>query len=504
MKSSTEDSAPELILEVADEHTVEILDDLQWIKKVTKDLNECPEKTEGPWPCTIFKVPEDIRQGDTKVYDPLVVTIGPYHYCQSKDRTVLAMQDHKWQCVRRLLSRHTKSRRKATDLLGKCLMILKELDAHVRSSYSDNLHHLTPHDLALIMLLDGCFIIHILLKFNEGGSDLRKMIMLDENDDGDDDEEEDIAAGHRDMVVLDIMGEKQMDLRVVGVWRVGTMMLYDMVKLENQIPFIIIQTLFNELKTPRDEDMNLVKIAYRLLSYIHPSPSQRGITIVPHDLPQSDQVHHLLHLFHSTIVPSSDCLEINSTEQEMDYQWIPSVTELKLAGVKFVERKASVSNFLDISFKNGTIEIPPLVLYDSSNTLFRNLIAFEQCYKHTKNYLTAYAFFMDYMIRTPKDVELLELKGILINELGTAEAAASFVNQLCYQIHDPGNSYLQGSIQGVKSYYKSKWHKLRARFMRDYFDNPLAAVSLVAALILLLLTVEQSFFAAYSYFCPPN
>ncbi|KAH7661370.1 hypothetical protein IHE45_15G058500 [Dioscorea alata] len=419
-------------------------------------LNGCQEKTRGNWPCTIFKVPENIRQCDNTAYDPSVVTIGPYHYNKSEDRTVQAMQAHKWHCVRRLLSRHTKSRRKATDLFGQCLEEMRKMDADVRGSYSEDLHHLSVNDLALIMLLDGCFIIHVLLKFNEDKywENTSNMASLGKNNDNDD------------------------------------------------------ERLFSKLKTPGDEDINVVKIARSLFIRIHPSPLQSLAT----DLPE--QVHHLLHLFHSTFVPSADCLKINSInsqKQNIDVEWVewvewvPSATELQLAGVKFVEKKGSATNFLDISFQNGTIEIPQIVLHAGTNTLFRNLTAFEQYYyPNIEGYVTAYLFFMDYMINAPKDVELFGLKGIFINKLCTPDRAATLINDLCHQIQDPANNYLQGSIQCVKNYYESKWHKWRARLMRDYFDNPWAIVSLAAALILLLLTAQQSFFAVYSYFRPPK
>ncbi|XP_039139686.1 UPF0481 protein At3g47200-like [Dioscorea cayenensis subsp. rotundata] len=496
--------------EGATEVTEEVQDDLQWIKRMANVLNGCQEKTLGNWPCTIFKVPENIRQCDNKgAYDPSIVTIGPYHYNKFKNRTVQAMQAHKWHCMRRLLSRHTKSRRKATDLFGQCLEEMRKMDADVRGSYSEDLHHLSVNDLALIMFLDGCFIIHVLLKFNEVDEyweNISNMVTLGKNNDNDDgqEEEEDIAAGHEeDMVVLDIMGEKKIDLRVVGVWNIWGNMLHDLVNVENQIPFTIIQALFSKLKTPGDEDIDLVEIARQLLSCIHPSPYQNFATIPP------PPVHHLLHLFHSTFVPSDDCLKINSSNLQkqkiIDVDWIPSATELQLAGVKFVKKKGCATNFLDISFKNGIIEIPQVELDDNTNTLFRNLIAFEQCYyPHTKNYITAYAFFMDYMINAPKDVELFELKGIFINRLGTPDHAATLINHLCDQIRLSRDNFLKGSIQGVKNYHESRWHKWRAKLMRDYFDNPWAIVSLVAALILLLLTIQQSFIAAYSYFHPPK
>ncbi|XP_039140875.1 uncharacterized protein LOC120278044 [Dioscorea cayenensis subsp. rotundata] len=237
----------ELSQEQAKEVTVEVQDDPPWIKRVTNVLNGCQEKTQGNWPCTIFKVPELIRQWDnTGAYDPFVVTIGPYHYNKSEDRTVQVMQAHKWHCMRRLPSRHTKSRCKATDLFGQCLEEMRKMDVDVRGSDSEDLHHLSVNDLALIMLMDGCFIIHVLLEFNKDKDweNIANMVSLRKNNDNIDDgqeEEEDIAAGHEeDMVVLDIMGEKLIDLRVVAVWNVWGKMLYDLVKVENQIPFTII------------------------------------------------------------------------------------------------------------------------------------------------------------------------------------------------------------------------------------------------------------------------
>lgn len=96
-------------------------------------------------------------------YDPIIVAISPYHHNKYKERTTLqAMQDHKWHCVWRLLSRCTNGEHdKANYLLSTCLMAMMSKNTDVRGSYSKNLQDLEDEDLALIMLLDGCFIIHV-------------------------------------------------------------------------------------------------------------------------------------------------------------------------------------------------------------------------------------------------------------------------------------------------------------------------------------------------------
>ncbi|KAM0951854.1 hypothetical protein DsansV1_C03g0030221 [Dioscorea sansibarensis] len=69
----------------------------------------------------------------------------------------------------------------------------------------------------------------------------------------------------------------------------------------------------------------------------------------------------------------------------------------------------------------------PLFEYlDAQNTLFRNLIAFEQFYPDTRTYITIYAAFMACIIEAPNDVQLLHLNGILSNRPSTDELRLIF------------------------------------------------------------------------------
>lgn len=292
-------------------------------------------------------------------------------------------------------------------------------------------------------------------------------------------------------------GDEEMEqeplLQTLWIWN---FVLDDLLKLENQIPFFGLTTLFDMLKVPSDEGVDLVHLAFKLFSDIHPSKSQTFPI-----LPAADQVHHLLHLFHSSLIPSKNHHVLDIPKAVKAPVWIPNATELQQAGVKFVKKKDARS-FLDISFSsNGRMEIPKLCLYDYTDTLFRNLIAFEQCYPDTRTYITIYAAFMDCLIDTPKDVRLLHLNGILTNGLSTDDAAADLFNKLCDQIYYAADrNYLHKLFADVNTYYGSRWNQWRAKLVRDYFSNPWAIISLMAAVLLLLLTVEQSFFTAYSSF----
>ncbi|KAG2263498.1 hypothetical protein Bca52824_070577 [Brassica carinata] len=94
-----------------------------------------------------------------------------------------------------------------------------------------------------------------------------------------------------------------------------------------------------------------------------------------------------------------------------------------------------------------------------TKSLFLNLIAFELCHIDSSNDITSYIIFMDNLIDSHEDV----------------------------------------------SYYTTaKWNAWRAALKHKYFNNPWAVVSFCAAVILLVLTLCQSFYGVYAYYKPPS
>ncbi|KAH7661346.1 hypothetical protein IHE45_15G056400 [Dioscorea alata] len=423
------------------EHKVD-MDEPSWIKTVRTKLNEVRPRTQVSRPWAIFKVPDNIRRNETKTYDPFIASIGPYHYRASQRGTTLAMQNHKWRCVRWLLSRH-QSRQQATLLLDKCLLAMKALDVEVRSCYSEDIYYLDPHKLASIMLLDGCFIIHLLLK--QVTQKAEKVIKHEEKD-----EDKEKKVEDEQNVELDVEGEEEIEGPLLGMQWIWNLVLYDLLKLENQIPFFVIETLFDILRTTADESIDLPKLTLQLFSGFSLSSAATN----------TKSAHHLLHLFHQSLIPSDDHNQLYLAHTQMVNEWIPSATKLRLAGIKFA-KKNTASSFLDLSYKNGAVEIPEIFLYDYNNTytLFRNLIGFEQCYPGAKSYISSYTNFMNCIIDGPKDVHLLELKGIIINQLRPQDSVCS-----------SDDNYLHNLLIEVKKYTESRWHKWTSGLMERLFQ----------------------------------
>ncbi|KAH0873426.1 hypothetical protein HID58_070788, partial [Brassica napus] len=74
----------------------------------------------------------------------------------------------------------------------------------------------------------------------------------------------------------------------------------------------------------------------------------------------------------------------------------------------------------------------------------RNIIALEQCHYPKHNHVYSYALFLDYLIDTDKDVDLL------------LEKVAQMVNKLVTVIVDPGSYYdIAGEVNKSSSVYIS-------------------------------------------------
>nr|CAD1823510.1 unnamed protein product [Ananas comosus var. bracteatus] len=332
----------------------------------------------------------------------------------------------------------------------------------------------------------------------------------------------------------------------------------DLLLLENQIPLFVLEKLF-ELVTFSMDDEEIPSLMELLVNYLASRNVERpedeivssneeaeGIRDPGRILPgKAEDFHHLLHLYYRCYVPTPQTDPTESTICGTVLKWlkpskifasllshlrikiwgsqapaykkrspntIPSATELEEAGVTFKkkgERKKNNmhSSFLDVAFHDGVLEIPFLSVENSTLSRFTNLVAFEQCSgcKEEEAYMTSYAMFMDCLIDTPADVAILHRRGFLENKLASDEELAVFFNQLseCATI-DHEKHYLAGLFRDVRKYCDSRWPKWRAKLVRDYFSNPWAILSLIAAVVVLIFTFLQTFYTIFTYYHPRN
>lgn len=455
-------------------------------------------------PPTIHLVPPNIRQCHADAYEPQVLSIGAYHHGKP---SLEAMEKHKWRYLRDLLSRnlpinvHSIADHEAqiSAELDKFIEAVRELETRARQCYSERTDNLGSDGFVKMLVLDGSFLVELLIKFYNKGCRVK---------------EDPIFA----------------------VSWILPLIRRDVLKLENQIPFFVLERIFSLAKKPPFRSRSTMKSEelppLKEISFAYLMWKKCTDTKTLYE----GTFYHLLHLYDQILLPAPR-LEIPDTEprqtrfklirtlqllppfrsflpRETNNQpckkWpastIPSAMELQEAGIRFKCKQAD--SFLDVGFKDGALEIPSLSVVDATESIFRNLIAFEQCCSDDINpqkHFTSYALFLDCIVNSREDVAILKGHGIIENKLGSEEQVALLLEQLCKEIIIPFQSHRFAELfEKVNEYYGSTWNKNWARLKRDYFRNPWTSISVGQAAVLFFFNFMQVLYAALSHSCSRN
>ncbi|XP_027076757.1 UPF0481 protein At3g47200-like [Coffea arabica] len=475
------------------------LDSLQVaVKDVTSNVEEGPKSPEPEWVISIrekldhanqdddavtwsklciYRVPQYLREGDDKAYLPQIVSLGPYHHNKKRLRN---MDPHKWRAVYHILKRTNQDIKLYLDAI-------KELEERARACYEGPIC-LSSNEFVEMMVLDCCFILELFRGAAEGFNHL---------------------GYSRNDPIFAMRGSMHSIQR-------------DMIMLENQIPLFVLDRLFGLQMGQPDLKGIVAKLALRFFDPLTPTDeplTNSDRTKLESSLGHTSAFDPLAELggLHSLDVFRRSLLRIgpqptpriwvkrwshsNRVADKRRQQLLHCVTELREAGINFKKRKTD--RFWDVKFKNGVLKIPRLLIHDGTKSLFLNLIAFEQCHLDSTNYITSYVVFMDNLINSPEDVSVLHYDGIIEHWLGSDAEVADLFNRLCQEVvFDINDSYLSPLSQQVNRYCEHRWNTWRATLSHKYFNNPWAIISFVAAVVLLLLTLAQTFYGIYGYYEP--
>ncbi|BFG25208.1 hypothetical protein CerSpe_114820 [Prunus speciosa] len=158
---------------------------------------------------------------------------------------------------------------------------------------------------------------------------------------------------------------------------------------------------------------------------------------------------------------------------------------------------------LNITFENGVTKIPPIVVNENGESLFRNLIVYEQCEASVYECkITSYAVVLDNLINTSSDVDILMQKGILFTHLSKEDIASVF-NKL-YNNTIPGDFSYKELTDNVNEHYHRRFNRWKTILTRDYFNNPWSTLAFAGALLGLGLTFIQTLYAILAYKAPKS
>ncbi|XLU22183.1 hypothetical protein S245_058249 [Arachis hypogaea] len=142
-------------------------------------------------------VPHNIRKFKEDAYTPEIVSIGPFHH---GDEKLLKMEDHKRLYCKQFIERSE------TNKLESFVNCVQELEPKIRACYSDDIK-LSKEEHVMVILVDCCFILEFLLRYH---------FMLTRGDDA-----------------------------ILLPTRLRVYIRYDLLLLENQVPFFVLDKIYN-------------------------------------------------------------------------------------------------------------------------------------------------------------------------------------------------------------------------------------------------------------------
>lgn len=414
------------------------------ITSLTSKLQKLPPLR---YECCIYRVPERLRHVNPKAYTPRVVSIGPIHHGEERLR---AMEEHKLLYLKSFLDNRTKLS------LGDYIELVKEREQKVRGHYAETFE-ISSNDFVEMILVDAIFIIELLLRYHY----FQK-------------------------------GSKQNDLLFNSPWK-GKEVKCDMLLLENQLPFFILEDIFSLAKIKvnplynNNERFALIKLSYEFFQ--RKAYLGENIGVILKKMECLSEIKHFIDFFRKCHVP----VKLPRGEKIRTVN-LPSATELHQAGVKFQVAGPTRASLFDMEFRNdGVLVIPQLLIGNSTESFFLNLLAFEQCHDLRDCYINDYIFVIDRLVVSARDVQLLSKSGVIESKLPDNQEVVTTINNLVRgSTLRRKNFHFNHLCESLNAYYSNPWNNWLATLKRDHFSSPLTVFAVLVGAAFFVLTLIQT------------
>lgn len=438
----------------AEEHEIELMKQ-QLVPSMSEDIEKALlrlNESAGGSGCTIFRVPEAIGGGVAEACRPRIVSIGPYHHGESELEMV---QEHKWRYLHTILGRTERHGISLENLIN----VVAPKEKMIRQCYSESTDNFSGPDLVRMMVLDGCFIIEFLHQ-------LRGVV-------------------------------GPLDGSLFYNTYVSNCITKDLLRLENQVPFFVVEDLLGTTNNP-EVTLSLGDLIFNLSRcFLKGQGNDGGSWVSPTGV-------HLLDVFRRSLIPWDH--GDGQVAYCPSFAMIRSASELRRVGIGFKQRKGST--FLDIKFdrKRRIVGIPKITADDGDlNWILPNMIAFEQCCDCWNAYhVTAYAMFMGCLIHTVDDVQLLRDRKVISNHGMSNEGFARFFDDIrkAASFEAIKESYLAPQFAILnESLERERAYHCWAQLLNAFHDNLWSALSGLA-IVVTLVGIIQTVYAVLQYHYP--
>ncbi|PRQ44481.1 hypothetical protein RchiOBHm_Chr3g0479741 [Rosa chinensis] len=466
---------------------------LKWTTEIEEKLHSV-----RPWNLGIYRVPNRLHQVTEDAYSPHVVSIGPFHRHKPN---LVAMREHKSRYAlyffkqaqeiaqKRALSFSFGSR-ESSECMREWATAIYDSDAEVRGSYAEDMSNIDQEELAEIMLVDGCFLLELFIRFY--------------------------------LYVHGKLEGPESDPILESAWMIADLR-HDLALLENQIPLFIIYDLYDAISGHQILVDNDLPPPHGLALHFFQPVSLKASIVTEWRL-EYKHLLDILHKFYFLPTKTTDLSMRLNMELIPEEQRLRAVQKNKVWGFNYCASEllesgvefgigSSQDQLLDITFREGVIRIPPLFIHETTSSLLRNLIAYEQCSLSSTHGVTSYACLMKSLIDSSRDSNLLQEKGItkyhhwiggedeyltqifrsILDEVVVKEF---HFRTLCDEVNEYCTSWFH--LRKLKVFLRVRIQRYRRLLFSTYFSSPWSFISFMAALTILLLTSLQTYYSMHT------
>ncbi|PWA51796.1 hypothetical protein CTI12_AA429270 [Artemisia annua] len=413
-------------------------------------------------PRSIYMVPSIYRDLSPSSFTPRLVSIGPLHH---QDEHLKEFEVQKATYMHNLFHNVLRPLGSTPEQIMKaCVTKVRNSVDQIRACYI-GMKTYPDSKLVKMMVTDACFILAFIYNLSVAYSSLGQNVLL------------------------------------------YTHIFLDMVLIENQIPFFVLQDIYECTFSKLHPRVPLAEFIFKI---------QKSCNIFEGELEMdnsstSSTHDHILGFLHKSYqnpdLGSSTVRTMIKRQSVAELDRLPkikgqSVAELDRSGVRFSHKcdakwpmamELNYSRFLCFPLswsKLTTLKMPVLRIHDHSELFIRNLIVYEQS-SGVQACVTSYMYALDSLIDTPEDVAKMVKSQVLVNYLGSDEEAAGVINNICKEV-SIRDFYYQNEWKVLDDHYKAYWPNIIAGLRRRYFGNPWSIIALVAGIVLFILTVIQT------------
>lgn len=461
-----EEPSPEILIPVCDGNEDELLfssrekEKFRSFRALKESANGNTQTQSSKSKPLIRRVPTVLKENDNfkKYFEPRVVAIGPIHHRNSR---LPSTEKVKLKFAVLFCKKHEVSEqvlyKKIKEEIGYLKKCYKPMDVEV---YEDD-------ELAWMFFVDGCAVLH---------------------------------AIHCNTTNENYVGQIKVDLLAFAQ--------VDLFMLENQIPFRVLNLLISSISNGN----YLRKSMYEFIDKKIKSTLATGKSESDHQQVGSEKDQeptHLLGILRDRLLAESKNKPTTNGKNKVirnvlkflgskpqHSKTFRSVKELKEAGIQV--SPSETSSFRDVGFYVGllgTLNIPRIVVDDSTGSKFMNLVAYEMCPDFENDLgVTSYLCFLDSLIDTAQDVKELRHAGMLLNYMGSDEEVANLFNCLTTNLVPDFSRYNDVTAE-MSKYCNNPWAASIAKAYYTYFSTPWSILAFLGVLLGLVFTAIQTYYS---------